>query len=430
MDFLNKVIDLNLKFSIKMKIIAPIVLLVISSLIILKTSNIEKSYLFESQLKWALLGAILFFMIFYVKIDFLYKNSNLFYLFIIILFIATMFFGFEINNSQRWISFGFFSFQPSEIGKLFFVLFVARYLSDRPKSKYGFHTILLLFLPTFITFILILQQPDLGTSLVYLFIIFPMMYWAGIKPLDILLSISPFVSFLIAFTYEFSLSSELVKLNETYFFILFFIWIISISIILVFKYRFRLNNYVIALIITANLLITTFTKIFLDKLMLSYWFKRIIAFLDPFTYRNDFAYQINSSYDAIGSGGFFGKGLGRGMLTEFKMMPIYESDFIVSALAEQIGFVGILALIICLFYFFYWFITYLEKSINKFEQLILIGFGSIWFFHSFVNLCIVSGIFPVTGLPFPFLSYGGTSLMANCIMLSIANRVISKHISN
>ena len=77
MDFLNKVIDLNLKFSIKMKIIAPVVLLVISSLIILKTSNIEKSYLFESQLKWALLGAILFFMIFYVKIDFLYKNSGL-----------------------------------------------------------------------------------------------------------------------------------------------------------------------------------------------------------------------------------------------------------------------------------------------------------------------------------------------------------------
>ena len=112
------------------------------------------------------------------------------------------------------------------------------------------------------------------------------------------------------------------------------------------------------------------------------------------------------------------------------MMPIYESDFIVSALAEQVGFIGVLGLIICLGYFFYWLITYLEKSINKFEQLILIGFGSIWFFHSFVNLCIVSGIFPVTGLPFPFLSYGGTSLMANCIMLSITNRVISKHISN
>ena len=152
------------------------------------------------------------------------------------------------------------------------------------------------------------------------------MYWSGIKPLDILLSISPFISFLIAFIYEFSLSSELVKLNETYFFILFFIWIVFISIILVFKYRFRLNHYIIASIIAANLLITTFTKIFLDKLMLSYWFKRIIAFLDPFTYRNDFAYQINSSYDAIGSGGFFGKGLGRGMLTEFKKTSLAIQD--------------------------------------------------------------------------------------------------------
>ena len=77
MNFLNKIIDLNLKFSIKMKIVGPIILLIISSLVILKTSNLEKSYLFESQLKWALLGAILFFIGFFIKIEFLYKNSNI-----------------------------------------------------------------------------------------------------------------------------------------------------------------------------------------------------------------------------------------------------------------------------------------------------------------------------------------------------------------
>ena len=118
------------------------------------------------------------------------------------------------------------------------------------------------------------------------------------------------------------------------------------------------------------------------------------------------------------------------MLTEFKMMPIYESDFIVSALAEQFGFIGVFCLVISLLYFFYWYAIYIEKCANKFEQMVLVGFGAIWFFHSFVNLCIVSGIFPVTGLPFPFLSYGGTYFLSNCIMFSIASKIISLHISN
>ena len=126
----------------------------------------------------------------------------------------------------------------------------------------------------------------------------------------------------------------------------------------------------------------------------------------------------------------FGKGLGNGMLTEFKMMPIYESDFIISALAEQFGFFGITVLIAILIYFFYWLITYLEKCMNEFEQLVLVGFCSIWFFHFIINLCIVSGLFPVTGLPFPFLSYGGTHFITNCIMLGITNKIISLHISN
>ena len=126
-----------------------------------------------------------------------------------------------------------------------------------------------------------------------------------------------------------------------------------------------------------------------------------------------------------------GKGLGDSLLTtEFKMMPIYESDFIVATLGEQFGLVGIFILLALLGYFFYWLITYLDKCMNKYEQLILVGFTSLWFFHSFVNLFIVSGIFPVTGLPFPFLSYGGTHFLTNCIMLAIANKIISSHVSN
>jgi len=256
-----------------------------------------------------------------------------------------------------------------------------------------------------------------------------MLIWSGIRTSSILIFISPAISFLIAFIYEF-IKNDLVLLNEIYFFIFFAIWILFISFLLFRKYRGIIKGTYIGAIVIVNLLITMLTKVFWNKIIGTYWFDRVKAYLNPEEHSQDLAWQINSSYDAIGSGGLLGKGLGNGMLTEFKMMPIYESDFIIAALGEQFGLFGIFTLLLLLGYFFYWLITYLDKCLNRYEQLMLVGFTSIWFFHFFVNLCIVSGIFPVTGLPFPFLSYGGTHFLTNCIMLAIVNKIISLHISN
>jgi len=424
-DFLNKIIDFEYSFKIKVKLFVPVLILMFASLLLLNYSNAEKNFLFYSQVRWVVVGFLLVIFFSYIKIDFIYRHSYKLYVFILLLLVLTLFFGSIVNNSQRWLSFGF-SFQPSEIGKLLFVFFIAKFLSNRPKRYTDFKIMLLIFFQTLIIAFLILKQPDLGTALVYLFAIFPMLVWSGVEFINIILLVSPIISFLISFIYEFT-KNDLVNLNETYFFVLFALWILFVGFAVFKKYK---GTILSAVIILSNLLITTFTKVFIKEIEGTYWIKRIIAYLDPLKYRNDLAYQINSSYDAIGSGGLLGKGLGKGMLTEFKMMPIYESDFIVSALAEQFGLISILILLVTLGYFFYWLITYLDKCINKFEQLVLVGFCSIWFFHFFVNLCIVSGLFPVTGLPFPFLSYGGTHFLTNCIMLAVANRIISKHISN
>ena len=430
MDIINKIIDTKYNVRFKARLIFPILFLIIVSLVLLKYSNVDKQDLFYKQLSWVGAGVFFVLLVSVIKLEFIYRDSYKLYASLVLLLFLTMVSGLEINYSKRWLSLGFITFQPSELGKMLFVFAIAKFLSQRSEKQYDYKFIFGIFLLTGIVFLLVLQQPDLGTSLVYFFCIFPMMYWAGVKAVDILLSISPIISFLISFLYEFGLKTDALELNEIYSVTLFSLWIILIGYLSFNRFRNKFSNYIIISIIGANLLITTFTSIFLEKLMLSYWFNRIIAFLDPFEYRNDFAYQINSSYDAIGSGGFLCKGLGNGMLTEFKMMPIYESDFIVSALAEQFGFFGIFSLIFALIYFFYWYVTYIEKCTNKFEKIILVGFGSIWFFHSFVNLCIVSGIFPVTGLPFPFLSYGGTYFLTNCIMFSIASKIISLRISN
>ena len=427
-ELIKKIIDFDYRPKIKPSLIIPIIVLVIANLVLLKYSNIEKSFLFYDQIQWILIGFILMVVFSYVRIDFIFQNSYKAYGVLLFLLILTLFFGSVINNSQRWLSLGFM-FQPSEIGKLLFVFFMAKFLSIPSKGRNDFIVILITLIPALIVSFLILRQPDLGTSIVYLFIIFPMLIWSGVKVLNVLIFISPLISFLMAFLYEF-MKSDLIALNESLFFILFSIWILFIGYTLFKRYRGHISIYYIALIISVNLIITMLTKFFMNKINGTYWFERIVAYLDPLKYKNDFAYQINSSYDAIGSGGAWGKGLGNGMLTEFKMMPIYESDFIVAALAEQFGFFGIFILIVTLCYFFYWLITYLDKCLNRYEQLLIVGFASIWFFHFFINLCIVSGIFPVTGLPFPFLSYGGTHFLTNCIMLAIVNKIISLHISN
>ncbi|MAV64457.1 MAG: hypothetical protein CMG00_04615 [Candidatus Marinimicrobia bacterium] len=429
MDIIKRIIDFEYRFKIKAKIFLPIVILIFMSLMLLKYSSIEKEYLFYSQLRWMFLGICSFYFFSYIRIDFIYKNSYQLYFFIIGLLFLTILFGIEVNHSRRWLSVGFINFQPSEFGKLFFVFFIAKVLAQRSVEK-RFGIVLFIILCSFFVVFFIIQQPDLGTSLVYLFLIFPMMLWANIKLVDILLVVSPFVSFFISFIYEFSSKTNAIEVGETYFFILFSVWVIGITLILFIRYRNILNVYVSTLIVSVNLLITMLTKQFFQKLETSYWINRILAYLDPHMYRNNYAYQINSSYDAIGSGGLSGKGLGKGLLTEFKMMPIYESDFIVSALAEQYGLFGVVVLLTCLIYFFYWMIVYIDKCPNRFEQLIIVGFCSIWFFHSFVNLCIVSGMLPVTGLPFPFLSYGGTYLVTNFLMFSVANKIISSHVSN
>ena len=429
---INNIIDLKYRLRFKLKLLIPMIILIIINFVLLFNIKIDpnkKSDLIADQLEIILVGLIVWVFVSFVRIDFIYKNAYKFYPVILFLLLFTLFFGVVRENAQRWILIGPFDLQTSEVCKILFVFFIGKFLVNRSKNSNDFKTMILVVISTLIVMFLIFKQPDLGTSLVYLFAIFPMMIWSGIKVMDIILFISPLISFFISFIYEFSTTSATI-LNETYFFIIFSLWILFIGYTLITKYRRVLSDYYIVGIISINLIITTFTKVFIDKLAQTYWFDRIIAYFDPLPYKNDEGFQILSSYQVIGSGGFFGKGIGNGVLTDYGLLPIDLSDFFIAKLAEQVGFIGIFVLVAMLLYFFYWLITYLDKCMNQYEQLILVGFTSIWFFHFFINMSIVSGIVPVTGLPFPFLSLGGSHFITNCIMLAIVNKIISLRISN
>ena len=192
---IKRIIDFNYKFSIKPKLVLPIILMIIANLVLLKYSSFEKSFLFFDQIQWIIVAIVAFVFFSYIRIDFIFQHSYKAYLAIFILLLLTLYFGSKFNNSQRWLSLGFM-FQPSEIGKILFVFFIAKFLSNSSKNYSDSKIILIALIPTSLIVYLILKQPDLGTSLVYLFIVFPMLIWSGVRLSSILVFISPGISFL------------------------------------------------------------------------------------------------------------------------------------------------------------------------------------------------------------------------------------------
>ena len=154
--------------------------------------------------------------------------------------------------------------------------------------------------------------------------------------------------------------------------------------------------------------------------------ERIKVFLDPLSDPHAAGYQIIQSLTAIGSGGMWGKGYGQGTQTQFKFLPVRDTDFIISVLGEEHGFFGILFISFTFLFMIYWVLNYCERITSQFLSLTLIGLVTILFAHMVINMGMTVGLFPVTGLPAPFISYGGTFLITCLIIVGIINSIISQ----
>ena len=144
MDIINKIIDTKYNLRFKVQLIFPILFLIIVSLVLLKYSNIDKQDLFYKQLSWVGLGILLIFTTSFIRLDFIYRNSYKLYALFVVLLLLTIFFGIEVNYSKRWISLGFITFQPSEIGKMLFVFAIAKFLSLYSSNQYSYKRIFFL----------------------------------------------------------------------------------------------------------------------------------------------------------------------------------------------------------------------------------------------------------------------------------------------
>ena len=310
------------------------------------------------------------------------------------------FFGSKVADTYRWINIGLpFNLQPSEIAKLIVVLTLARYLSDRNIELNHFTANLVPFVIAFIPAIIVLNQPDLGTALVMMSPVIPMLYWVGARPFHLFLVIAPIFSIISASN-----------------FVIFTLWSLIMGLIIYFSKEKMWNSIAIFFL---NIFLGLIFPLFWNNFLRPYHRNRILTALNPELDPLGSGYQVIQSKTALGSGGFFGKGWGEGTQTQLKFLPVQESDFIVSVIGEEMGFILILTMLILFLYLILKIINLAHNANDRFSSLVLVGISTIFLSHIFVNCSMASGMIPVKGLPLPFISYGGSFLLSSFIMIGI-----------
>ena len=310
------------------------------------------------------------------------------------------FFGSKVADTYRWINIGLpFNLQPSEIAKLIVVLTLARYLSDRNIELNHFTANLVPFVIAFIPAIIVLNQPDLGTALVMMSPVIPMLYWVGARPFHLFLVIAPIFSIISASN-----------------FVIFTLWSFIMGLIIYFSKEKMWNSIAIFFL---NIFLGLIFPLFWNNFLRPYHRNRILTALNPELDPLGSGYQVIQSKTALGSGGFFGKGWGEGTQTQLKFLPVQESDFIVSVIGEEMGFILILTMLILFLYLILKIINLAHNANDRFSSLVLVGISTIFLSHIFVNCSMASGMIPVKGLPLPFISYGGSFLLSSFIMIGI-----------
>lgn len=368
------------------------------------SSSIQKN--FQKQIIWGSLGLIIFFSMSFISFRWLYAVSYLILLGGVFLLILTYLPGIGSGVSGRWISIAGMTFQPSEFMKVFLIVGLARLLTDNIKYLDSGKGLILPFLITFIISIIILRQPDLGTALVFPAILFPMLYWAGVPLLTLFIIIAPLISLISAFN------------------LLSFVFWIGLILLLLWIARKSLRFIVIMFLL--NVSVGLATPIMWSSLK-PYQQQRILSYVDRQLDPRGSGYQVLQSKVAIGSGGLYGKGLGDGTQTQLKFLPEQHTDFIISLIGEELGFIGVSIILLLFMILLLRIIHIASRSINLYESFILIGTASLVTFQVFVNVGMTTGLIPVTGLPLPFISYGGSSLLSIMMLMGLVQCVSNEN---
>jgi rod shape determining protein RodA len=317
--------------------------------------------------------------------------------------IAVMAIGSSGLGAQRWIPILGFNVQPSEFAKLGAIVTLAATLKDRDASTlYGVAKALAI---TAVPWALVFLQPDLGTSLVFGAITIGMLYWSGVHPGWLVLMMSPLVA---AIIYEINIP----------------IWIGWVVLMGVVAYRafpwWPMYSAITAVVV--NLASGKLGEIMWSVLK-DYQKDRLILFLDPDKDPLGGGYHLIQSRIAIGAGELWGRGLFHGTQTQLSFIPEQHTDFIFSAVGEELGFIGGMALVLAFWLMCLRLVMIAQNAKDNFGSLLAVGVLSMIVFQAIINICMTIGLAPITGIPLPWMSYGRSALLTNFIALGLVESV-------
>jgi len=316
--------------------------------------------IFVKQICWYGIGFLILLLMTTFDYHMLSRLAYPLFLLSLVLLVAVLKMGKVAHGSQRWLSLGLFSVQPSEIVKISLVIILAKHFSeDERTGNYRLRDLARPLILTLIPFMLIVYQPDLGTALMLLIVSFSIIIFAHVHWKSIVIFVSTAV-----------LSTPL-------------LWV-------------TLQGY--------------------QK-------KRIIAFLRPDLDPLGAAYHVTQSKIAIGSGLFWGKGFLRGTQTRLHFLPQQHTDFSFSVLAEEWGFVGSVVVLFLYLFLILWCINIARSSRDRFGTLLVIGIAASIFWHLTINVGMVTGLLPVVGIPLALFSYGGSSVISTMAAMGLVMNV-------
>jgi len=305
--------------------------------------------------------------------------------------------GHVSKGAGRWLDIAGFRFQPSEFAKIAYLLASSLWLSKHKVSILEPKTLLVPGLMFIVPFLLVLKQPNLSTALVFTAMTLAHFYFAGFRLVDLFLFISPVASIMLS------------AVSALY-------WSLLIICVFFVSIKFKFPIWLIVLVMMFNVGAGYAPEYVWNNWMKEHQRSRILTFINPISDPKGDGYHVIQSQVAIGSGGLFGKGFGEGSQTNLAFLPEKHTDFIFSVLGEQFGFFGVIVVLILFFILFLRGIMICRLYADSFVNLVVAGACTILFFHTCVNVAMTIGFMPVTGLPLPFLSYGG-SFVITCMIL-------------
>ena len=377
------------------------------------TSFFDIKQVYTKQLMFICLSVLLIIFILAIEAKFYERFSSIIYLIALFSLLGLFLFGKNINGATSWYAVGGFTIQPSEFAKVATSLALAKYVSDIQIDLLTYQdqikSLIIIFLPA----ILIIPQPDPGSALVYLALIFAL-YREGLPTIYLLFS------FIVAALFVATLSFGTVWVS---------LLILLITGIIIFKSE-KKTIFKYGILAVACIGFSISVNFIFENVLEQRHRDRFNIVLGKQVDTKSIGYNTNQSEIAIGSGGWTGKGWLQGTQTKGKFVPEQDTDYIFSTVGEEWGFIGSMGVVLLFLFLIIRLLILSERQKSQFSRIYGYSVASILFFHFFINIGMVSGLLPTIGIPLPFFSYGGSGLWGFTILLFIFIRLDASNYIN